>query len=208
VTELLEMRGGLLWPRADTEAFHWIAEVEHDVPGWVAGHCRQRRTIIQAGGNCGLYPIQYARLFEEVHTFEPDPLNFRCLVHNVPAENVHFYRSALSDQAGDGVSMVGGDRNCGAKATARGGRIRTLRIDDLNLGNVGCIHLDIEGDEMVALHGAKATLQRCRPVVVIEINERCVERGLTYGSIVRRVEAFGYRWQDVLHQNHLFLPDF
>jgi FkbM family methyltransferase len=43
-----------------------------------------------------------------------------------------------------------------------------ITIDSLNLPSVGLIKLDIQGSELIALKGAAETIQRCRPVVLIE----------------------------------------
>src|SRR5687767_12330423 len=39
---------------------------------------RPKRVCIQAGGALGMYPRLWAKDFEQVFTFEPDPLNFYC----------------------------------------------------------------------------------------------------------------------------------
>ena len=50
---------------------------------------------------------------------------------------------------------------------------------------VGLVHLDMEGMELQALRGAELLLRRCKPVVVVEENDKNREikdfmRGLQY----------------------------
>ena len=45
---------------------------------------------------------------------------------------------------------------------------RMITIDELNLRRLDLIKIDIEGMEMEALMGAKETLEKCKPVVLIE----------------------------------------
>jgi len=45
---------------------------------------------------------------------------------------------------------------------------RMVTIDELNLRRLDLIKIDIEGMEMEALMGAKETLERCKPVVLVE----------------------------------------
>ena len=48
------------------------------------------------------------------------------------------------------------------------GSEKTTKIDSLNLQICDLIQLDIEGFEYQALVGAKETLERCKPVIIVE----------------------------------------
>lgn len=50
--------------------------------------------------------------------------------------------------------------------------ISTSTIDSLSIQNLLCLHLDIEGHELFALQGARETLQKCKPLILIEDNSR------------------------------------
>jgi len=45
--------------------------------------CKQRRTVFQAGGNFGIYPLELAKHFDTVYTVEPDMDNYRALKQNI-----------------------------------------------------------------------------------------------------------------------------
>jgi hypothetical protein len=45
---------------------------------------------------------------------------------------------------------------------------RLMTLDSLDLARVDFIKIDIEGMEMEALMGAKETLEKCKPVVLVE----------------------------------------
>lgn len=50
----------------------------------------------------------------------------------------------------------------------KGVPVQQVAIDALELSRVDLIKLDIEGMEMEALAGAKRTIERCRPIVLVE----------------------------------------
>src|SRR4029077_14552599 len=65
----------------------------------------RRRTVVQAGGNIGIFPTIYADYFEEVHTFEPEKenqialaFNVQCLLGDERRRIVRLYPWALGSQ--------------------------------------------------------------------------------------------------------------
>jgi hypothetical protein len=68
--------------------------------------------------------------------------------------------------------------------------VTTKRLDDLQLDNVGFIKIDVEGHELAVLKGARETLARCRPNLVVEMEERHTKRRIE--DLIGEVEAYGY----------------
>jgi len=173
---------GWVWPARDgggdiegaSSCWHYML-THNGLPDGVAAQCRQRRVVVQAGGNCGYYVRRYAELFDLVYTFEPDPVNFFCLTANISATNVIKMQAALGDQH-QGITMACVVPDIGGTHVSGSGPIPTLRIDDLELPVCDLVHLDIEGYELYALRGAINTLQRHRPIVVLEYFEPWAQR--------------------------------
>lgn len=185
-------RRGFLWPIEDIGASKVVFDSDDHLE-WIYSHCRGFDAAIQAGGNCGVYPMIMGDKFKYVYTFEPDPTNFRCLCANAPAENVFKFNAALGDKRGC-VDMLLRPENCGAHQTAGVGAIPTLMIDDLALEKCDLICLDIEGDEFAALHGAALTIERCRPTIVIEEKGLAERYGVAKGGAEDLlVSDHGYR---------------
>lgn len=145
-----------------------------------------RGVVIQAGGNCGMYARFYEKYFNSVHTFEPEPLNFKCLSYNITNHpKIKGYEAALGDKTGFVKIAGGGYRNCGTF------RVREIKedeesidmytIDSLNLQHVDLIHLDLEGFEEKAIKGALETIKKFKPTVITERNRgRDVLVGMGY----------------------------
>lgn len=132
-------------------------------------HVKQRKVVITAGGNQGLYTRLYSKLFETVYSFEPDAFNFYCLVNNNQNENVIKMNCGLGAE----VDMLSLKRpnmtNTGTHhLTKDPGNIPVLTIDTFHFPTVNLIQLDVEGYEVNVLKGASQTIQRCRPVVILE----------------------------------------
>lgn len=140
------------------------------------------RNAIDAGANKGTYTYLMARTARHVHAFEPNPKMFALLQRTAP-RNATAHPIALADGSGTAVLRIPygrkGHSNQGASLSAAkvGGdftpvTVETRRIDDLALGEIGFIKIDVEGFEAAVLAGAAATIMRDRPSLLIEIEER------------------------------------
>lgn len=168
--------GPWVWARTDVHA--WIGPKRD----WEDGHRQkimdlvpEKHTVVQAGGNMGMYPRLLSDIFSRVYTFEPDPVNFHCLVANCQRENIVKINAAL----GYKHEMVrvstdpfnDWDTNYGVRTVvADPGRanVPTLRIDDLGLDRCDLIMLDVEGHELKSLKGAVETIESFKPVIFAE----------------------------------------
>src|SRR5262249_4139224 len=67
--------------------------------------------------------------------------------------------------------------------------IKTL--DEYGLENVWFMKVDVEGHELDVLKGAQATLERCRPNLLVEIEQRHVS--FPMNRVFEHLEGLGYR---------------
>lgn len=132
--------------------------------------CGRRRTFVDGGAHVGLWSIRLTSLFERVVAFEPVTANFQCLLANTQASaNIDLHHAALGDA--DCTVQMANDK--GGKSfswyVGKGeGQTTCTRLDALDLQDVDLIKLDVEGYELEALRGAEETIDRCRPVIMIE----------------------------------------
>lgn len=156
-----------------------------------------RTTVIQAGGNSGLYPLIYSQYFDRVVTFEPDYRWFFCLNFNANSPNIYKYQAAIGND-NNPVSMIipslkGGIPNLGGLHISDNGDIPKIKIDSLGLDPT-LIHLDIEGAEWDALLGAEKTIKRSKPLIVVEWDST----GEKYGWSKDRAEKLFLKFNYVL----------
>lgn len=108
-------------------------------------------------------------MFAEVHTFEPYAENYVQLAENCKErDNITCYLKALGAYVGavDILHLEGG--NSGMNITIPGEGVQAVTIDSLKLSSCGLIQLDIERHEMFALMGAIETIEKFKPVVILE----------------------------------------
>lgn len=178
-------------------------------------------TLVDAGAHEGLITLPLARLpGSRVLAFEPLPGAFlrleaklRGAFGGAVPPHVRLHRAALGDRAGeaalavpvlDGVAQEQWASTAKDYAAFAGGRVGVarftvplLRLDDLALGDLTALKLDVEGAEYEVLRGARETLLRCRPVLSLEIEERHRE-GATW-AVPAYLDALGY---EVLFELH------
>lgn len=152
----------------------------------------KRNTVVQAGGNMGMYPRLLSDIFKRVYTFEPDPINFHCLVANCQRDNIVKMNAALGYKR----ELVRSSKdpfpdweiNYGVRVVATDGDVivPTMRVDDLPLDHCDLIMIDTEGYELNILKGAVETLEKFGPVVFAEFAEPCIPY----------MQAFGYQVVD------------
>lgn len=191
----------LKWARRDLEA---LVQALHYVPA--------RRACVQAGGNLGIFPKRLAAEFDIVYTFEPDPKLFRMLAHNAPESNIIRIQAALgADNAP--VRMECKRRDNSGRAVHEGlthvagpGKIASIRVDDMKLAVCDLIYLDVEGWEYFALQGAAETIQRCRPVIAVEINRNIGFTGRTARELRTLITSHGYVHKLTMHSDEIYAP--
>ena len=206
--EGLKNINGMWWPQADEDC-HPVLIEELEKLGQLP--IDEFSIAVQAGGNVGGFPIGLIELFDRVITFEPDPLNFRCLQKNLEGHiGIDYYQAALGAREGKcRITDEFTHKNCGALKVAPGGDIPITTIDSLHLPACGLIYLDVEGYEDRALVGATDTIREHRPVIVTEnkgLNDRFP--GDLDGSDEFRIwlcAEFGYKLHSRLMRDDVFV---
>lgn len=169
------------------------------------------RVVVDVGAYSGLFTIGAALLGCRVHAFEPMPRNHERVLENVFANGgaelvarVNVHEVALSDGNGQtvlhwnpsvpgltsGASLVN-SRLGNQKIEARPVEIRTL--DSYELHDLAAIKIDVERGEPGVLRGARETLARCRPTLIVEVlgeaEERAVLQAVVGYEVAQRLDT-------------------
>jgi FkbM family methyltransferase len=165
---------GTWWmPAGETHLEHYLAaregEYQQEHRAISLSFCRQRRVALDVGAHIGLWSRDLAQAFAQVHAFEP-LADFRaCFLRNVTATNVRLHGFALGRAAGRATMRVAADNSGASHIAAVGdGEVEVRPLDALALPVIDYLKIDVEGFELYVLEGARETLRRCRPVIVLE----------------------------------------
>lgn len=209
MTPAIASFGGWWWPLDD---IHARPVIERDcIPSIMAllAHVPGRDCIVQAGANCGVYPVMLADHFRSVVTCEPDPTNWLCLVKNIAARDCHkrvmAFDAAFGEEPGVCTPLVVEPHNCGAhRVNFAKGPIPVITVDSLNLEACDAIWGDVEGAELPMLKGAAQTIERFSPVLCLE--DKGLHRAFEIpdGALQAWLAERGYSQVDRIGQDRVF----
>lgn len=161
----------------------WIKDVLRQGQIWeplvvsrIMENARPGTTAIDAGAHIGTHTVLLSRHVGpngRVYAFEPQKKIYRELVHNLrlnQAFNVIPLRFAVGD-VHDVIEMnPAAAGNEGGTPRGAGGDAAELRtIDSFGFNNVSLIKIDVEQMEDQVIDGARETIARNRPAIIVEI---------------------------------------
>lgn len=162
----------------------------------------KRCVALDVGGHIGFWSRVLAHHFKRVVAFEPLPAlgahflkncddcpNVKLIVCAASNVNDEIDIVTVADNSGNGHVLPDGEAP-GALTY----RAQTVTIDSLNIHDVGLIKIDVEGWELPVIEGARTTIQRDRPVMVVEQKPGNAERyGRTRMAAVDLLVSWGYK---------------
>jgi FkbM family methyltransferase len=185
---------GWWWPKADDGAWDGPSKDWFGLKN-AFKYVKEKQVVVQAGGNCGLYPRLLSEYFERVYTFEPDLFNFHFLSRNCQKENIIKINAALGDTNKLLNSVRSGydTTNCGALTLTNDRKlIPVFTIDQLSLDRCDFIQLDCEGYEPNVIVGAMDTITTFLPVITLETCNLEIEQLLLPLGYKRMEGNFGH----------------
>lgn len=159
-------------------------------------------TVCDIGACLGSYATTYARFVGPmgiVHAFEPNPIAYECLQHNVRGfSQVTVHPIGLWSKRANGT-VLPNLKNLGNTAIALDvrGQVQLLPLDEIaaEWTRLDFIKIDVEGAEPDVLEGATWSIKRWKPAMLIEINRsELAKRGRDSWNILRRLDALGYTY--------------
>lgn len=169
--------------------------------------CSKGGTVIDVGGYSGLFSIAAAKMGCRVICIEPMPINAVRIIENCRLNKVlvELHQAVASNENGTASltynPKVSGMTSGASLVRKKGFKfdVKSLTIDSLNLDPVA-IKIDVERGEYLVLEGAKETIARSKPSMLVEVLD--VERE----ELVKKA-VVGYQIVSVIDvRNWLMLP--
>lgn len=135
-----------------------------------------RRVAIDIGSNVGFFSMWYVQVFDKVHAFEPIEEYRACFKKNLePHQNYVLHEVALGETELE-WPMIGTEGHSGntyLDPDYEGDEddidlIEVVPLDSYQFEEVDLIKIDCEGYEQHVVEGARQTILRNRPVIMVE----------------------------------------
>jgi FkbM family methyltransferase len=207
---LVEDRLKLLLPGSLYFAYKIAKEARRAEPELRALRTMVRRgcTAIDVGANRGFYSYALSWIARRVEAFEPNPA-VAAFARAKLGKRVRLHEVALSDREGTatfhlprtadgrGLHLLGSLGNFHRIYDSERIQVRLATLDSFGFEDVGFIKIDVEGSEPDVIAGARRTIARDRPNLLVELLTRPTDEALI--AIEKIEDEFGYT-STIMHE--------
>lgn len=166
-----------------------------------------RGGVLDIGANIGNHTLFFCNEcdVEKVYSFEPCKDTFDILKKNVEInllrEKVKLFNVACGEKRGKGnvIKTNSGDAGSNQIAVNNDGNVEIITIDELELENIDFIKIDVEGFEYCVLKGMEKLLQKCKPVIYVEIFKK------NFDKVHRLLNKYGYKMEKEVFGNYVYI---
>ncbi|MBX2828656.1 MAG: FkbM family methyltransferase [Flavobacteriaceae bacterium] len=196
----------------NTSDFHAFKFLIHGYFDWrnvvLAKKINKMKTgdLVEVGANIGTETIGLADLDTDttVHAFEPLPSNFeslRRIKEYNQLDNLKLYNTLVSNEKGEAYFKVPSKNSSGSghildQGNDEATRFQVLTLDETlsNTQSVAAIIADVEGYEPHVLAGATQVIQKHKPFLILEVNQRFLKERAqtTVADFHHHLEQMGY----------------
>jgi FkbM family methyltransferase len=186
-------------------SLHETGTYEKGVLGFMEDYLQPGDIFVDIGANIGLMSIFASKCVGDtghVHAFEALPKTALILEENMrinAVKNCTMHGFALGAAKGTATIYENMQVNRGGASLvvsdgSQGTQISLEKLDDVypNTAPIAMVKIDVEGYEPMVLEGAKHTLFRCRPIVIIEVSSAVSESSIDALNQIRALGAYRF----------------
>jgi FkbM family methyltransferase len=159
------------------------------------------RRFVDVGANWGSYSLLLAPQFTHVDAFEPVERCANALARysETFGGSIRVHQCALSDREGTVPFFIPWRDDVDASSSSRvvsagdpaAISVQAKTLDSFEFTDVDLIKIDVEGHEREVLRGAEETIRRCRPRLLVEVEQRHIDE--PFANRIAAIEGLGYR---------------
>lgn len=204
MTTELELANGLWIPAGDLKistynTYKGLPNLDVSKVNETIAYCTSFNRALDVGAHVGATSLLMSRRFSEVVAFEPIPQNYLALLRNIEGSlNIIAENCAVSNECSE-LTFEHVPTHTQVSRVIKAGESRAFMhslligpiparpIDSFEYSQVSFIKIDVEGFELAVVEGARETILRCRPSILLE--QRGNE-GKFHGDIVHGASMF------------------
>jgi len=145
-------------------------------------YVKEHAHVVDIGAHVGISVHHWSNIFNKVTAFEPMIDHFSCLEKNIQhLKNVESYNIAISNTEGNLYGSYRSTKNSGSfqlldsdykqpnkKSPRQLYEISVKKLDSFNFTDLNLLKIDVEGWEFEVLKGAVETIQKHKPILLVE----------------------------------------
>ena len=181
--------------------------------------------VIECGCHIGTHAIPLASLCKTFYGFEPMPNTYNILNKNMKLNNITnsiIFKKGVADKEGISHYCWIPENNPGGSGlnnnpmgkpnwislTNQNIEVELTTIDLLQLDKLDFMKIDVEGYETLVINGAINTIQKCKPVIIMEVwKNHFGEFDLNHTKIIfKNLLDLGYDVSHIDGPDFLFVP--
>jgi FkbM family methyltransferase len=202
---------GKKWIVGSGQHGSWLGSYEYDKQILFQQIVTEGSVVYDVGAHSGFYTLLASVLVGtsgKVVAFEPHPRNLRYLKDHLQLnhiQNVTVIEAALSDSCGE--MFFEGSAFLGHLSSQGDIQVKTVAIDELinreQIPIPDFIKIDVEGAELLALSGAKQTLSKVHPTIILathgaEVHQQCCDFLTSLGYSLKAINGGSIQESDEL----------
>jgi FkbM family methyltransferase len=188
-------------------------------------YIKKDSVVIECGCHIGTHTLKMTSLCQKLYGFEPMPETYDVLMKNLNVNGIKnsiIYKKGVAETSGHTKFLWIPPNNIGGSGLANNPmgipnwiqftdkniEVELTTIDDLNLDRLDFMKIDVEGYESFAIKGAFNTIQKYKPVIVMEVwKNHFGEVDLNYTKeLFKNLLDIGYEITSVGGPDFLFIP--
>jgi FkbM family methyltransferase len=176
---------------------------------WIQNYLKENDVFVDIGANVGAYLFQVEGKLktENIFAFEPNKSLYHRLKRIFP--DFQIFPMALSNvnkMAEFKIPVING-KQMSSRGTLQLSQkeigedkhiiktVKTLKLDDWadseQINHINFIKIDVEGNEKETVFGAKKIIEKCKPTMMIEIEQRHHQKPIW--DFISEIETWGYK---------------
>ncbi len=168
----LQNRDGLWWeiPMGYPGASTVLLEHEPKVKEFLGSRFGPGKVFVDVGANVGAYSLRALSRGTKVYPFEPNPENVKLLKRNAEINHLTIEVQECALGSSEGTANLSQNGATSRISDMKGVTVPVRTLDSLDLQQADLLKVDVEGHELEVFRGARKTLARCHPDIMVEMH--------------------------------------